>query len=66
MNIRERQYYRINRQLKRAYHQKVLAGANAEEVKPYMEMNARIVEFFAHTGLISHEWAAALGHKHEH
>jgi len=36
-----------------------------EEARPIRETNAHIVELFAHGGLISSEWAAALGHRHE-
>ncbi len=62
MDYRAQQYYKINRQLKKAYHQKVRAGADAEATKIFREINAHIVADFAHDGLISHEWAAALGH----
>lgn len=66
MDYRAQQYYKINRQLKKAYHQKVREGAAAETMQIFKDINAHIVESFAQDGLISHEWAAALGHQCHH
>ena len=65
MYFRAQQYYRINRHLKKAYHRLRRNGGSEEEARPIRETNAHIVELFAHGGLISSEWAAALGHRHE-
>lgn len=64
MYFRAQQYYRINRRLKKSYHALLRAGAAEEATQAIRETNAHIVELFAHGGLISHEWAAALGHRH--
>ena len=66
MYFRTQQYYRINRQLKKSYHACIRNGGTEEEARAIRETNAHIVELFAHGGLISHEWAAALGHRHGH
>ena len=65
MYFRTQQYYRINRQLKKAYHAAIRNGSTEEAMQAIRETNARIVELFAHGGLISPEWAAALGHRHD-
>jgi len=66
MYFRTQQYYRINRQLKKSYHACIRNGGTEEEARAIRETNAHIVELFTHGGLISHEWAAALGHRHGH
>lgn len=66
MDYRAQQYYKINRQIKKAYHQKVRDGGSDEDMVIFKEINAHIVASFAHDGLISHEWAAALGHSCHH
>ena len=66
MYFRTQQYYRINRQLKKSYHSCIRNGGTEEDARAIRETNAHIVELFAHGGLISHEWAAALGHRHGH
>ena len=64
MYFRAQQYYRINRHLKKSYHARIRSGGMEEATRAIRETNAHIVELFAHGGLISHEWAAALGHSH--
>ncbi len=66
MNLRVQQYYKINRQLKKAYHQRVREKNGEAEIAAIREINAHLVGSFAHRGLISHEWAAALGHTCRH
>ena len=66
MNVRVQQYYKINRHLKKAYHQRVREQAAASEIARIRELNLHLVDSFAHQGLISHEWAAALGHTCQH
>ena len=66
MNIRVQQYYGINRQLKKAYHQRVREKAGEQEIAVIREINAHLVESFAHQGLISQEWAEASGHTCQH
>ncbi len=66
MNYREHQYYKINRQIKKAYHAAVRRGAGEKETALYREINERIVKLFAQDGLISTEWAAALHYPHLH
>ena len=64
MYFRAQQYYRINRHLKKSYHACIRSGGTEEATRAIRETNAHIVELFAHGGLISHEWAADLGHSH--
>ncbi|BEU88257.1 hypothetical protein TAMA11512_17210 [Selenomonas sp. TAMA-11512] len=66
MYFRAQQYYRINRQLKKSYHDRVRRGEDKEVPALHREINERIVELFVHGGHISHEVAAALGHTHDH
>lgn len=65
MNFRSRQYVKINTMLKKGYHEKVRRGEGEVCLPVYREINSRIVGLFAHSGLISHEMAEILGHKHE-
>lgn len=65
MNFRAQQYYKINTMLKKGYHETVRRGEGETMLPVYKEINAEIVELFAHSGLISHEMAEMLGHKHE-
>ena len=65
MNFRAQQYYKINTMLKKGYGKKVRCGEGEAALPLYKEINEHIVELFAHGGLISHEMAEILGHKHE-
>ncbi len=65
MNNRAQQFYKINSGVKKSYHQLVREGKDTpEKVDVFKEINANIVTYFAHNGMISHEWAEALGHHH--
>lgn len=64
MHFRAQQYYRINRRLKKSYHDRVRRGAGEEIPAAHKEINARIVEIFTHGGHISRELAEVLGHAH--
>lgn len=64
MYFRTQQYYRINRLVKKSYHDRVRRGGCEEIPKAHREIHARIVAAFTNAGHISHAWAEALGHTH--